>query len=269
MAAIGQARGATQPNVRTPLFVFGIALALVAFLVMFAFGVVFIGRSTPTGQIQVVVASKDIDARTPMTPDLLTTASLPSSAVSVNTFLHVDQLSGMTALVTIYKGEPISKNLVAANPDFVTQQSFLKIPAGYVAITLPTNELQGVGGYIGQDDYIDIIATIDLSQFAANRTHQVTRTVFTYVHVIEVGPQTPVAKTGSTQGVVSSITVVMTQCDAQYMNWLMTNATLRYTLVSYHDYKQPVTTDSSCPSSTAPPPVGPSEVNTRWDFLRG
>jgi pilus assembly protein CpaB len=254
---------------RTPLFVFGVALALVAFLVMFAFGIVFVGRGTPSGQILVVVASKDVDARTPITPDLLSTASVPTSAVSPNTFLHLDDLKGMTALVKIYKGEAISKNLVAANPDVVTQQSYLPIPAGYVAITVPTNELQGVGGYIGQDDYIDIVATIDLSQFAPNKTHQVTRTVFTAVHVIEVGPQTPIARSGSTQGVVSSLTVVMTLCDAQYMNWLMTNATLRYTLISFHDYKPTAAADDSCPSTVAPQPVGPIEVNARWNFLKG
>jgi len=269
MAAIGQTRTASQPNLRTPLFVFGIALALVAFLVMFAFGIVFVGRVTPTGQIEVVVATRDIDARTPITPDLLTTASMSTSAVPPNAFLHLNQLDGMSAIVTIYKGEAISKNLVSTDVGDTIKDSFLQIPAGYVAMALPTSEQQGVAGYIAQDDYINIVATIDLSQFAPNRSHQVSRTVFTAVHVIKVGPQTPTVTDGHVQGVVSSLTVVMTECDAQYMNWLLVNATLRYTLLSYHDYKQPATADSSCPSTTAPPPVGPIEVNARWDFLKG
>ena len=89
MASIGQSRPlvATNPNMRTPLFIFGVALALVAFLVMFAFGVVFVGRQQVSGQVPVVVAKAQIDARTLITPDMLTLTSLPASAVPPNAFL--------------------------------------------------------------------------------------------------------------------------------------------------------------------------------------
>ena len=69
MAAIGQTRAAfpapaPQSKVRTPLFIFGVALALVAFLVMFASGIVFVNRSLPTGTVPAGVAKANIDART-------------------------------------------------------------------------------------------------------------------------------------------------------------------------------------------------------------
>src|SRR3954468_693796 len=105
MASIGQSRPlvATNPNMRTPLFIFGVALALVAFLVMFAFGIVFVSRTQPTGSVPVVVAKANIDAREPITPDMLTLSSLPASAVPANTFLHVADLKGSAAVVQIYK----------------------------------------------------------------------------------------------------------------------------------------------------------------------
>ena len=44
MAAIGQTRPARTTNIRTPLFILGVGLALLAFLVMFAFGMARLGH---------------------------------------------------------------------------------------------------------------------------------------------------------------------------------------------------------------------------------
>src|SRR4051812_3280702 len=114
MASIGQSRPlvATNPGMRTPLFIFGVALALVAFLVMFAFGVVFVGRQQVSGQVAVVVAKAQIEARDSITPDMLTLSSLPASAVPQGTFLHIADVRGLSAVVQIFKGQPISSNLV-------------------------------------------------------------------------------------------------------------------------------------------------------------
>src|SRR5690242_19016792 len=158
MAVVGQTRpfGATPraTNLRTPLFIFGVALALVAFLVMFAFGIVFVGRTQPTGSIPVVVANQTIDARAPISPDMLTLSSLPPSAVPPSTYLHIADVKGYAA-VAIFKGQPISSNLVASTQAVIGKPPFVPIPKGYVAFTLPTSELQGAGGYIVQGDYID------------------------------------------------------------------------------------------------------------------
>jgi len=272
MATIGQSRPLTPTNMRTPLFIFGIALALVAFLVMFAFGIVFVGRTQPTGTIPVVVAKNNIDARASIGPDDLTISSLPASAVPPNAILHISQLTGMWAVVQIYKGQAISANLVAANPDDLTAatSAYLPIPAGYVAATLPTGEQQGVGGYIHQGDYINVIAVTNTALFSPRNPRSVARTVFSSVHVIRVGPQSLVQGQGQAQGVSSSITVVMTQCDWNYMEWLLINATLKYTLLAYHDYNTtPPQPDASCPSTSASVIVGPGLVDARWHFLEG
>ena len=177
---------------RTPLFIFGVALALVAFLVMFAFGIVFVNRSLPTGTVPVVVAKANIDARTPITPDMLTLSSIPASAVPAHSYLHVADLKGMSAVVTIYKGVPISDNLVSSNPDQLTsgQSPYLPIPQGFVAITLPTGEQQGVAGYIAQTDEIQIVATAELSQFGgSSKRGTAAVTVYPNVYVLKVGPQ--------------------------------------------------------------------------------
>ena len=258
-------------NIRTPLFIFGVALALVAFLIMFAFGIVYVGRTQTGPTVRVIVAARDIEAREPITADMLALGSLPGSAVPPKAFTRLTDLVGFAAVVPIYRGEAISENLVT-NSDAVSpaQSSYLPIPSGYVAMTVPTSEQQGVAGYIAQGDYIDVIATINTNQFGASPGRSVSRTVFTNLYVLRVGPQQVIRGQGQPQGLTSSITVLMTQCDAQFLNWLMQNATMKYTLLSYKDYQQtPPAPDAGCPSTQAPALIGPAQVDAKWGFTRG
>jgi len=273
MATIRQARPAATANIRAPLFILGVALALVAFLVMFAFGLLFAGRTASGAQTRVVVASAAIDARTVITPDMLTVTSFPASAVPPGAFSKMPDLAGDTALVSIPKGQVISANLVVSSPDQIgSTDSFLPIPPGWIAVTIPTNELEGVAGYITQGDYINVLATVNTQLFSKVNPRQVTATVFLNVHVIRVGPSSTVPRTaGQAQGVSSSITVVVTLCDAQYLDWLSVNGTLKYVLLNKDDYnKQPEQQRvAACPATQAPGVVGPAQVQARWNFLAG
>jgi len=138
-------------------------------------------------------------------------------------------------------------------------------------MTMPTDEQEGVAGYIAQGDYINVIAAVNTDLFSKVNPRTVIKTVFTDVYVIRVGPQTAVPKQGQPQGLASSLTVVMSTCDAQYMEWLLVNATVRYTLLSNHNYgNDPLAKpDPSCPPTSEPPVVGPAAVDARWGFLKG
>jgi len=70
---------------------------------------------------------------------------------------------------------------------------------------------------------------------------------------------------------VSSLTVVLSLCDAQYMSWLLVNASLKYVLMSYHDYTPTTATTPgpACPSTTALEIVGPRQADARWGFTAG
>jgi Flp pilus assembly protein CpaB len=274
MAATAQMTGQARPSsgMRTPLFLVGVALALVAFVAMFAFGIVFVNRSGTGGQIAVVTAAQDIQAREPILPTMLLVTEMPATAIPPKAFLHLADVSGYSAVVPIFKGQAITSNVVASHPDLITGASaYLPIPQGSVAMTLPTNEQQGVAGYIAQGDYIDVIATVNSGLFTPTNPRTLTRTVFSSLHVIRVGPPSTAPREGQPQGVVSSLTVVLSLCDAQYMNWLLVNATLKYVLMSYHDYAPDTEAapGPACPSSATPGIVGPRQADVRWGFSAG
>lgn len=270
MAAIGQTRPAAA-GIRTPLFILGVALALLAFLLMLIFGAIFASKSHTTSSFRVVIATQDIAPREPITAGMIASSTVSSDSVPPKAFTRVADLTGYAAVVEILKGEVVTSNIVTANGDLLGEatSAYLPIPAGYVALTLPTGEQQGVAGYIAQGDDINIIATVNTGLISPTNSRMVTRTVFTSVYVIRVGPESTVPRQGVAQGLASSLTVVMSLCDAQYMTWLILNASLKYVLLSYHDYAQSASqADPTCPSTAEPGIIGPGQIDARWQFTR-
>src|SRR5216683_603239 len=129
---------------------------------------------------------------------------------------------------------------------------------------IPASELVGVGGYVQLGDRITVLATINTSVFGVNPGVSVVRTVFRNLYVVRVGP---VSATNAPTQLTSSLTVLMTACDSEYMNWLLTNAILKYTLESYKDYETaPTQPDSNCPTLASAGGVGPKDVDKKWNF---
>ena len=216
---------------RRPFTILGVLLAL---LVIVAFVLVALNASTAnaTAQQTVVVASKELQPRVPITADSISMQRIPTGAWA-NYFTSQNQLVGMVPLVTIASGKAITANEVARpNQALGSQSEYLAIPTGYVALTIPTSEQQGVA------DYIQVIATVSTAGKVASKT------IFTQLHVIKVGTQTSTSGASAT-----SLTVVITQCQAEIITWFLTYAALKYSLESYHDYS---------PGEQAPDPKCPN-----------
>lgn len=257
---------------RTLIFVLGAGMAVFAFVAVFVVGVVLQAGNSATRQVTAVVALRDIQPRELITSASVALSQVPAAALPPHSIVQMADLVGDTALVTIYQGQVLSQSVVVASPDQIDLggASYLPIPQGFVAITIPTNEQQGVAGYVSAGDYINVIATVNTSIFSPQNPKTVTRTVFTSIRVIRVGPPTVGPKTGEQQGVSSSLTIVVSECDAQFMDWLINNASLKYVLLSYKDYASaPANADSTCPSTVAPGVVGPGQVDARWGFTKG
>jgi Flp pilus assembly protein CpaB len=230
---------------RRPFTFLGILIALV---VIAAFVLVALNAGSPSGSpLQVVVSTKDLQPRLPIDGSSLELKSVtvPSSYPKVF-FTRIQDVQGMIPLVTIPAGQAVTANDVAKPSQALGSASqYLPIPTGYVALTIPTSEQQGVADYIQQDDYISVIATVSSAGKVASKT------IFTNLHVIRVGTESSGA--GGAASSASSLTVVVTECQAEVITWFLNYAALKYALESFHDYLQPgaQTPDPSCPTVNA------------------
>ena len=212
----------------------------------------------------VVVARNGITARNKIQAiDLMMKVINP---VPPESFTDINAVAGKGARVDIPAGSPVTANLIATSSDLLssTDITYLPIPSGYVAVTIPTSEQLGVGGYVQVGDRIAVLASINTATFGENPGVIAVRTVFRDLNVVRVGP---VASSSTGPSVTSSLTVIVTACDSEFLDWLLTNAELKYELESNQDYATvPTTPDSQCPKLTSPTGVGPKQVDARWHF---
>jgi Flp pilus assembly protein CpaB len=240
--------------------VVGAILAVLAFATAAGLASLSLVQTTTTG-VKVVVAKTNISARTKIQESDLQLSSF--NPAPPQAFTEIGKVTGKSARVDIPAGSPVTANLIAGATDLLstTDLALLPIPQGYVALTVPTGELVGVGGYPQAGDRITMLASISTSTFGVNPGTQVVRTVFRDLYIIRVGP---VNQPSGTAQVASSLTLLLTACDAEYLFWLTNNASLKYTLESFKDYAaSPSQPDPACPK---PGGVGPKDVNKRWQF---
>lgn len=262
MAVAGVGQLSRSRRGRTYIII-GAVLAVLAFATAAGIASLPLLQST-SGGTRIVVAAHDIRARTRIQDSDLTLAAF--NPAPPQAFTALNQVAGKGARVDIPAGSPVTANVIAASSDLLSSSdvAYLPIPSGWVAVTVPTGELIGVGGYPQVGDRISMLATINTSVFGQNPGVAAVRTVFRDVDIIRVGP---VGGQAVAAGASSSLTLLMTSCDSEFLFWLLNNATMKYELESYTDYGQPPQQpDPACPRISSANGVGPKEVDARWHF---
>jgi Flp pilus assembly protein CpaB len=287
--AVAPAAARPRPGGGRLFIIVGLLLALVAFGAVFLLGSLGGGGAIGGPSNVVVVAKQQIPLRHQITDADLTTAkiSLSGDATLSNTYTATKDVLNLISEINISKGAVITSDMLAKDINLVqagAAPAYLPLASGFVALTVPTSEQQGVAGHISLGDYITVIATTNVQIFATGTSGSpavqgtVSKTVFTNVHVIGLGPasngvqsassQTSSTTQQTTTGVTSSLTIEMTQCDAEYMTWFLANTQLRYTLESFHDYltQPPSQPDPACPGVINAGGVGPKQVDAKFHF---
>jgi len=287
--AVAPAPARPRPGGGRLFIIVGLLLAVLAFGGVFLLGNTFGGGGGGGGPTTtVVVAKQAIPLRHSITTADLETAKVSGAFTSANnTYTNISDVKGLIAEIQITKGSVITSDMLARDINLVPAGSapaYLPLASGYVAMTIPTGEQQGVAGHISVGDYITVIASSSLQIFATGGTSSpglqrtVSKTIFTNVHVIGLGPATAnvqpaggaatVGGTQATSGVTSSLTIEVTQCDAEYFTWFLGNMTLRYTLESFKDYlaQPPSAPDPTCATVDAAGGVSGKEVDAKFHF---
>jgi Flp pilus assembly protein CpaB len=265
------------------LIIIGLLVAVLAGGGVFLYGTLFGGGGggVLSGGTFVVVAAQAIPVRHQITDADLTTTKI--SPVLPNTYTQTKDVKGLISELFISKGSLITSDMLARDVGLIPAGSapaYLPLASGYVAMTIPTGEQQGVAGHITLGDYITVIASANIV-VAPNPAKIVSKTVFTNIHIIGLGPAVanvqpasgaaaPGGTQGTTSGLTSSLTIELTQCDAEYMTWFLGNMTIRYTLESFNDYlKQPPTTaDPTCQTIKDAHGVSFTSVDLKYGFSK-
>ena len=287
--AVAPAAARPRPGGGRLFIIVGLLLAVLAFGGVFLIGGAAGGGAIGGPSTTVVIAKQAIPLRHQITSaDLeVAKASVNGNATLSNTYGSVSDVLNLVSELNISKGTVLTSDMLARDVSLVpvgSAPAYLPLAKGYVAMTIPTGEMTGVAGHISVGDYITVIASLQLTIFGSKTGQQVgptlvvSKTVFTNLRIIGLGPAsagvqpasgggTTSTNTGAVSGVTSSLTVEVTQCDAEYLVWFLNNTQVRYTLESFKDYATPPTeADPTCLTVPAAGGVTQKQVDAKYHF---
>ena len=192
-----------------PALAAGLAAAALAFLL--ARSHTPAEAATPAS-VTVVVAARDLPARTRLTQALLTVKAIAPSAIPEGAAKTPGVFVGKISLRPLSAGTVLTENAVSA-PSAALGMAFA-LPPSLRAVTVATDPADGVELFVRPEDHVDILATDEPGSGPAEA-----RTVLQNVRLLAVGgstsPDPPPATANAPSGGAAHVTVAVTPTQAQ------------------------------------------------------
>jgi Flp pilus assembly protein CpaB len=140
----------------------GIFLALVAFvLIILLFNNGGIGPTNPAASAapttaRVVVATADIDLGATILPEQVGYKDIPIAERPANSYGDTSLVVGQTARAKVTNGQLITSVILFGGGNIQD----IKVPKGYVAVSVQVDQVTGVGTIIKPGDFVDVITSI-------------------------------------------------------------------------------------------------------------
>jgi pilus assembly protein CpaB len=129
-------------------------------------------RYRPDDLVKVVKALKDIPKDTMITDDKVTVIEIPSKYSHPDALQSREAVIGKTAFVDINAGEEILSRKIVGDANRKDRLAY-NVPQGMRAVSIPVDDVSGVGNYIKPGDKVDVMATVDIDTGGGGNTYTV------------------------------------------------------------------------------------------------
>jgi len=150
--------------------IFAVVAAVLVFVAVNQGGGEEKGTATTNATQEVVVASKDIAARTEVTGGMLSVKQVPDDEALRGAFTDTEQVVGQVTRQDIQEGEQVTATKVGPQTKVEREEglSFI-IPQGMRGFSIQVDETSAVGGLLLPGDLVDVIAIFDEADFDVNK----------------------------------------------------------------------------------------------------
>jgi pilus assembly protein CpaB len=185
------------------MLLLSVFLAVVAGLAVFRYLSELERKSSMEANLApVLVAGKDIPARTRLDEGMFELRNLPKNFIHPEALTERAQVSGAFARERLAAGEQVLASRLVAAGEVSAGLSYLITP-GHRALSLAVDGVSGVGGFILPGDRVDLLVTIDVAE--AERRTVATTLVAENLRVLAVGAAT--GTTGQEQLPADNVTL--------------------------------------------------------------
>lgn len=182
-----------------------------------------------SGKLKYVALVKNIDAGQVIRTEDLKQVSWPSDMPLSGAFFRNDEVVGKSVLYPLQEGEPLTARQLAT-----TNGLSARIPAGMRAISLKSNEVVGVAGYLLPGTHVDVLVTVR----AATSNDPVTSIVLQDAQVLTAGEKMQPDPDGHASK-VDVVTLLVSPEDAEKIVLASTQGTVHFILRNGGDHATP------------------------------
>jgi pilus assembly protein CpaB len=201
-------------------------------------------RARDVGGAKVVVAARDIELGTQLTPQMLELVDWPKQSVppgaanSIESLLEKPgQIAARVVRISVQKGEPVLENKLA--PVGAKAGLAAIVTDGKRAMTVSVNEIVGVAGFALPGNYVDILLNTQ-DERSKDQDKRISKIVLEHVLVLAVAQTAKRDET--TPRVVSAVTLEVTPEEAEKIDLARSVGSLTLVLRNQVDVK-PVATE--------------------------
>jgi len=142
-------------NITKKLFVYSLILAIIAAgMLYFYLKSVEQGSSRDAEKIKILVAAKDIPARTKISKDMIKEIEITKDDEDVSFIQKSEEVVDKYSKEAIYKDERFNPNMLLME---IKEELSLSLGSGFRAITIMVNLESGVADLIKPSDFVDVI----------------------------------------------------------------------------------------------------------------
>lgn len=177
-------------------------------------------------QVPVLVAFQPVEPYQPIPADAIGVREWPQDAVPPDAITDTSLIADKLPATRIYPGQIIlqpmliDKQLEETRLGLGSDPAYI-IPEGQVAVSIPIDDVRGVGGTIRDGDRVDIIATFDLEKYSqiigASGGETISQLILQNILVFKVGPWnlgTDATGQSANQNTTQLVTLILDPQDA-------------------------------------------------------
>jgi pilus assembly protein CpaB len=170
MARVIAVRGAPETRSRV-LIVAAAVFAVIAALLVF---VALQNRSegstnSSAGLVPVVVATRDLQANTTLTSDMLKVQPVPPDVALSGVYGRTDALAGTVTRYPVLKGQQLTGSVLGTDAAPNADDLSYALPPGKRAVGVEVSEVTGVGGLLLPGNSVDVIAVFNVNATGASK----------------------------------------------------------------------------------------------------
>lgn len=189
-------------------------------------------RAATPSMIRVIAAVDELPAGTPLSAGNLKVVQWPASMPLTGAFSKPEQIVGRSLIYPISANQPIVENDLAAPGSGLGLS--VKIPEGMRAISIRSNDVVAVAGFVYPGSHVDVLLTYRPD----NASTPLTQTILQNVEVLTAGQTLEPDPKGKPQP-VNVVTLLLNPRDAQKLVLATQQGSVQFVLRNGADQNKP------------------------------